>query len=57
MSVCSFKVLQQILLKHPKTLTLISTHLLVTKTEFILVENILIGLKKMDWILNIQLHF
>ncbi|KRN09332.1 transcriptional regulator [Liquorilactobacillus mali KCTC 3596 = DSM 20444] len=38
--------LRQALLKHPNALPLISTHPLVTKTEFILVENILVNLKR-----------
>ncbi|MDV7758606.1 TetR/AcrR family transcriptional regulator [Liquorilactobacillus mali] len=38
--------LRQALLKHPNALPLISTHPLVTKAEFILVENILVNLKK-----------
>lgn len=38
--------LRQALLEHPNTLPLISTHPLVTKTEFILVENILVELRR-----------
>ncbi|MFT8477398.1 MAG: TetR/AcrR family transcriptional regulator [Liquorilactobacillus sp.] len=37
--------LRETLLKHPNALPLISTHPLVTKTEFILVEDILVKLK------------
>ncbi|KRN28032.1 transcriptional regulator [Liquorilactobacillus mali] len=38
--------LRQALLEHPNTLPLISTHPLVTKTEFILVEKILVELRR-----------
>ncbi|MFT9456515.1 MAG: TetR/AcrR family transcriptional regulator [Liquorilactobacillus hordei] len=38
--------LRETLLKHPNALPLISTHPLVTKSEFMLVENILVKLKE-----------